>query len=91
MMFDEFVILVDALGYEMNSWFESFALAWRNIRLNGKNDSEVIDKFGFDTICKHIHDYFKGYQIVTRKTEWENRFRTAIWEIKRAILNKEIC
>ena len=90
-IYDELEKLVDALGYEMNSWFESFALAWRNIRLNGKNDSEVIDKLGFDTICKHIHHYFKGHQIVTRKTEWENRFRTAIWEIKRAILNKEIC
>ena len=89
-MYDELEKLVDALGYEMNSWFESFALAWRNIRLNGKNDSEVIDKLGFDTICKHIHYYFKGHQIVTRKTEWENRFRVAIWEIKRAILNKEI-
>lgn len=90
-IYDELEKLVDALGYEMNSWFESFALAWRNIRLNGKNDSEVIDKLGFDTICKHIHYYFKGHQIVTRKTEWENRFRVAIWEIKRAILNKEIC
>ena len=88
-MHDELEKLVDALGYEMNSWFESFALAWRNIRLNGKNDSEVIDKLGFDTICKHISDYFKGYPLVGRKTKWEQRFRDAIWQIKCAILGKE--
>ena len=90
-IYDELEKLVNALGYEMNTWFESFAAAWYNVRLNGKNDSALVDKFGIDTICKYIHDYFKGYQVVTRKTEWENRFRAAIWEINRAFLNKEIC
>ena len=90
-MYDELEKLVDALGYEMNSWFESFAAAWYNIRLKDGANSALVDKFGIDTICKHIHDYFKGWQVVTRKTEWENRFRAAIWEINRAFLNKEIC
>ena len=88
-MYDELEKLVDALGYEIDNWFESFAAAWYNIRLNGKNDSEVIDKLGFDTICKHISDYFKGYPLVGRKTKWEQRFRDAIWQIKCAILGKE--
>ena len=88
-MYDELEKLVDALGYEIDNWFESFAAAWYNIRLNGKNDSEVIDKLGFDTICKHISDYFKGYPLVGRKTKWEQRFRDTIWQMKCAILGKE--
>ena len=90
-MHDELEKLVDALGYEMNSWFESFASAWYNIRLKDGANSALVDKFGIDTICKYIFDYFKGWQVITRKTEWENRFRTAIWEINRAFTNKEIC
>ena len=88
-MYDELEKLVDALGYEIDNWFESFAAAWYNIRLNGKNDSEVVDKLGFDTICKYISDYFKDYPLVGRKTKWEERFRDAIWQIKCAILGKE--
>lgn len=90
-MYDELEKLVDALGYEVNSWFESFAHAWYNIRLNDRANSALVDELGIDTICKHLFNYFKGYQTVTRKTEWENRFRTAIWEINRAFANKEIC
>ena len=90
-MYDELEKLVDALGFEIDEWFESFASAWYNIRLKDGANSALVDKFGIDTICKHIHDYFKGWQVVTRKTEWENRFRAAIWEINRAFLNKEIC
>lgn len=86
----ELEMLVKALGYEMNSWFESFAHAWYNIRQNDKANSAVIDEIGLETICKHIYKYFNGWHPVTRKTEWENRFRAAIWEIKRGIENKSI-
>lgn len=82
--------LVDALGYEINSWFESFAHAWYNIRKNDNANSAIVDELGIDTICKYIFNYFNGWHPVTRKTEWENRFRTALWEIKRAIANKTI-
>lgn len=75
--------LVDALGYEINNWFESFAFAWYNIRKNDKANSALIDELGIDTICQNIKTHFEGWQVVTRKTDWENRFRAAIWEIKR--------
>ena len=88
-MYDELEKLVDALGWEIDNWFESFALAWYNIRLNDGINSEVLDKLGFDTFCKHISDYFKGYPLVGRKTKWEQRFRDAIWQMKCAFLNKE--
>ena len=78
--------LVTALGYEVNSWFESFAHAWYNIRRNDKANSALIDELGLENICKNIRNYFHGWQVVTRKTEWENRFRTAIWEVKRETL-----
>ena len=90
-MYDELEKLVDALGWEIDDWFESFAAAWYNIRLKDGANSALVDKFGIDTICKHISDYFKGYPLVGRRTKWENRFRDAIWQIKCAILGKEIC
>ena len=82
-MYYELDRLVSALGYKINSWFESFAFAWYNIRKNDKANSELIDELGMDVICQNIKSYFEGWQVVTRKTDWENRFRTAIWEIKR--------
>ena len=82
-MYYELDRLVNALGYEINSWFESFAFAWHNIRKNDKANSALIDELGIDVICQNIKSYFEGWQVVTRKTDWENRFRTAIWEIKR--------
>ena len=88
-MYDELEKLVDALGWEIDNWFESFAAAWYNIRLKDGANSALIDKLGFDTICKHISDYFKGYPLVERKTKWEQRFRDAIWQMKCAFLNKE--
>lgn len=88
-MYDELEKLVDALGYEIDDWFESFAAAWYNIRLRDGANSAIVDKLGFDTICKHIPDYFKGYPLVGRKTKWEQWFRDAIWEIKCSILGKE--
>ena len=82
-MHSELDKLVDALDYEINSWFESFAFAWYNIRKNDKANSALVDELGMDVICQNIKSYFEGWQVVTRKTDWENRFRTAIWEIKR--------
>lgn len=84
-MYKELEMLVSTLGYEMNSWFESFACAWHNIRKNDKMYCAVIDKIGMDVILNNIKRYFEGWHLVTRKTEWEQRFRTAIWEIKREI------
>ena len=84
-MYKELEMLVNVLGYEMNSWFESFAHAWYNIRKNDKMYCSVIDKIGIDAILNNIKRYFESYQLITRKTEWEQRFRTAIWEIKREI------
>ena len=74
----------------MNSWFESFAHAWYNIRKNDKANSSLIDELGLETICKHIYNFFNGWHPVTRKTEWENRLRTAIWEIKRGFETKTL-
>lgn len=85
-MHSELDMIVDALGYEINSWFESFAYAWYNIRKNDKANSNLIDELGMKTICENIKDYFEGWQLVTRKTDWENRFRSAIWEIKRKMI-----
>lgn len=82
----ELDMLVDALGYEINTWFESFAYAWYNIRKNDKANSSLIDELSIKVICENIKEYFEGWQLVTRKTEWENRFRTAIWEIKRKLI-----
>lgn len=87
-MYSELEMLVNALGYEMNSWFESFAHAWYNIRQNDKANSSLVDELGLETICEHIYEFFKGWHPVTRKTEWENRFRAAIWEIKRGMKPK---
>ena len=89
-IYEELEKIVDSLGYEVNSWFESFAYAWYNIRFNDKANSAIIDELGMNTICEYIPTYFQGYQTITRKTEWENRFRAAIWEIKRCISNKTI-
>lgn len=85
-MHHELEMIIDALGYEVNNWFESFAHAWYNIRKNDKANSSLVDELGIKVICENIKDYFEGWQVVTRKTEWENRFRTAIWEIKRKLL-----
>lgn len=82
-MHHELDMIIKALNYELNTWFESFAYAWHNIRKNDRANSALVDEIGIGTICENIKDYFKGWQLVTRKTEWENRFRTAIWEIKR--------
>lgn len=82
-MHRELEMLVNALGYEINTWFESFAHAWYNIRKNDRANSNLIDELGMKPICENIKDYFQGWNLITRKTEWENRFRTAIWEIKR--------
>lgn len=54
-------------------------------RKNDKMYCAVIDKIGMDVILSNIKRYFEGWHLVTRKTEWEQRFRTAIWEIKREI------
>ena len=56
---------------------------WYNIRKNDRANSALVDEIGIKTICDNIKEYFKGWQLITRKTEWENRFRAAIWEIKR--------
>lgn len=37
-------------------------------------------------LLQQLKDYFEGWQLVTRKTDWENRFRSAIWEIKRKMI-----
>lgn len=89
-MYSELEQLVRALGYEIGNWFESFTHAWYSIRKNDKANSEIVDTLGIDLISKHIYDQFKGWHPMTRRTEWENRFRTAIWNIKRAKDNKEI-
>lgn len=89
-MYHEIEMLVDALGYEVNAWFESFAHAWFNIRKNDNANSSIVDEIGIETICKHIFKFFNGWHPVTRKTDWENRFRAAIWEIKRGIESKTI-
>lgn len=82
-MHRELEMLVNALGYEMNSWFESFAHAWYSIRKTDRANSSLIDELGMKTICENIKYYFQGWNLITRKTTWEERFRTAIWEIKR--------
>lgn len=58
-MYDELEKLVDALGWEIDNWFESFAAAWYNIRLKDGANSALVDKLGFDTICKHISRLFQ--------------------------------
>ena len=70
LMHSELDMLVDALGYEINTWFESFAHAWHNIRKNDKANSSLVDELGMKVICDNIKDYFEGWQVVTRKTEW---------------------
>jgi hypothetical protein len=83
--------LVDSLGYEMNSWFESFAHAWYEIRKTDKLYNEVIDEIlGIDAVYENIFSKFKGYQICTRKSEWLARFRGALSEMKRDKINKSI-
>lgn len=89
-IYKELEMLIDALGYDINSWFESFAHAWYNIRLNDKANSSLVDEIGIDVICKHIFKFFSGWHPVTRKTEWENRFRAAIWEIKRGLQSRTL-
>ena len=84
----ELEMLVDAIGYKMNTWFESFAHAWYNIRLYDKANSYLIDELGLDTICKHINKLFNGLRPVMRKSKWENRLRDAVWEIKRGVETK---
>ena len=82
--------LVDALGYEMNTWFESFAHAWYDIRKTDIVYNAIIDRIGLENICNYISRFFEGYHPVTRKTDWERRFRTAIGEIDRKISNKSL-
>lgn len=74
--------LIKALGYEMNSWFESFANAWYAVRKD-RVYCEEIEKIGFDVIVDNIKSKFDGWQVGTSRIEWEQRFRTAIYEIKR--------
>lgn len=89
-MYKELEMLVNSLGYEMNSWFESFAHAWYNIRLNDKAYSSLIDSIGIETICKYILDIFSDFHPVTKRTTWENRFRNAVWTINERLKNKTL-
>ena len=79
--------IIKSLGYTINTWLESFAFAWYNIRKNDKANSTLIDELGIDVIKNNIKERFNGWQVTTSKVEWENRFRSAIWEIKRQIVN----
>ena len=80
-MHDELQMLIDALGYELNSWFESFAHAWYEIRSTDYGYNQYIDTIGLNTICANIKYFFNGKQIVTRKSEWARRFREVIYKI----------
>lgn len=80
--------LVQALGYEVSSWFESFACAWYNIRKNDGAYSQIVDEIGIITIADNIKRYFDGFNIVTRKSEWEQRFRNALFDMKERFLKK---
>ena len=78
--------MVNALQYNVNSWFESFAHAWYNIRKYDKEYSSIFDELGLEKVCQNIKHFFKGHQVVTRKSIWEQRFRTMLCEIKRSQL-----
>lgn len=78
--------MVTALQYNINSWFESFAHAWFNIRKYDKEYSNIFDELGLEKVCQNIKYFFKGHQVVTRKSIWEQRFRTMLCEIKRSEL-----
>lgn len=89
-IYKEVKALVEALRYEMNNWFESFVQAWYDIRLNDRANSALIDELGIDVISRNIFKQFDGWHPVSQKSVWENRLRTALWEIKRGIETKTI-
>ena len=66
----------------MNSWFEGFAHAWYNIRKNDGAYNAIIEEVGMDTICKNIGKFLTGLHQSTKKSVWEERFRTIIWGAK---------
>lgn len=81
-MYSELEMLVNSVDYEMNSWFEGFAHAWYNIRKNDGAYNAIIEEVGMDAICKNIGKFLTGLHQSTKKSVWEERFRTIIWGAK---------
>lgn len=81
-MHGELKVLFDALGYEMNCWFESFAHAWWEIRNKDHAYSEILSEYGITEFANHLKVYSSGWHPLTRKSEWLERLRSAIWSMK---------
>ncbi len=79
--------LILKLGYSMNSWFESFAQAWYDLR-NYKIYNDVIDRYGLNCTADAIKIKMHGLQPVTSKQIWFSRF---VGALDLLISNPSIC
>lgn len=90
-IYNEVEKLIHSLNYDINSWFESFAHSWYDIRKNDRIYNRIIDNLGIDFIAKHIADTeMRKNHPVTSKGEWDKRLRTAIGVISERKERKEI-
>lgn len=81
-MHGEVSVLVDALGYEMNSWFEAFTQAWWEIRNKDGAYSSIVADFGIQEFAEYLRGYSRSWHPLTRKVEWLERLRSALWAMK---------
>lgn len=82
--------LVEALDYGKGNWFETFAQAWHDIRLNDKMYNKAITNIGIDIITKNILEQLGGLHPKQKKEVWLTRFRTAIGNIQDGLESKKI-
>ena len=75
--------LFDAAGFDMNCWFESFAQSWYNLRKDDMAYCELVDKVGIDKVCEAIKNCWNDLHPVTKRSEWDKRFRYAIYYAKK--------
>lgn len=81
-MHAELKVLFDALGYTMNSWFESFAQAWWEIRNKDGAYSSIVAEYGLTAFADYLRGYSDGWHPLTEKGEWLERLRSALWSMK---------
>lgn len=79
-IYSEIEKMVDALGYDINTWFESFIQSWYGLRNDSSFNYFVNEMGGLDRFYSTIAKSLEGTHPVTKKGEWDYRFRYAIYE-----------
>lgn len=87
-IYSEIEKMVDALGYDMNNWFESFCQAWYSLRRDNSFNYYINEMGGLDILYSTIAESFEGTHPISKKADWDAKFRYAVYEAFKKFKNK---